>query len=81
MKNILKNFRSLVFTVVFGSLVCGFLFEPALSHGIETKRGQPGYYEICDSCYIIYVWVLGTRWAQVYTTDGSMIDFYPDPEE
>lgn len=81
MKIAAKNFRSIVFTMVFVFTITGILFNTAVSRENDNKPLEISYNEICDTCYIVYVWIEGVRWAQVYNSDGSMIDFYADPEE
>lgn len=81
MKIFIKNIRSFVFTLVFAFLLTGIFLNTALSGDNIKKPGDLSYNEICDSCYIIYVWIEGVRWAQVYNSDGSMINFYADPED
>ncbi|MBE2227542.1 MAG: hypothetical protein IAE93_09380 [Ignavibacteria bacterium] len=81
MKNILKNFRSLVFTLVFASAMTGVFYDTAFTHEMKSILVEPGYNDICDSCYKIYIWINGVRWAQVYNQDGIMVNFYAEPEE
>ena len=81
MNKLLNNFRSLVFTLVFVITVTGISYHTAFSGENDYKSIETSYNEICDTCYIIYVWIEGVRWAQVYNQDGTMVNFYPDSED
>ncbi|MBN8584871.1 MAG: hypothetical protein J0M37_07215 [Ignavibacteria bacterium] len=81
MKKLSINFRSLVFTLVLVVSITGIFYNTAVSGENDNKQFETTYNEICDTCYIIYVWIDGVRWAQVYNQDGTMVNFYPDSED
>jgi len=80
MKSYCKSFRSLLFSAMLVFILSGVYSVPAFTSPVETPEAEITNTNICPDCYIVYVWIEHVRWAQVYNSEGTMIDMYPDPE-
>lgn len=80
MKSYSRNIRSIFFSVILVFILSGVYAVPAFTSPVETQKTEVIATNICPECYIVYVWIEHVRWAQVYNSEGNLIDFYADPE-
>ncbi len=80
MKSFKKHIRSFVYTIVLAVTISGIFTVNAFTKPsvLETRAVYDD--TICPECYIVYVWIEGVRWVQVYDADGKMINMYPEIE-
>ncbi len=80
MKSNSISIRSIFFPVILVLILSGVYAVPAFTSPVETQKEEVTTTNICPECYIVYVWIEHVRWAQVYNSEGNLIDFYADPE-
>ncbi|MBE2217074.1 MAG: hypothetical protein IAE90_02645 [Ignavibacteria bacterium] len=80
MKSYSRSIRFFVFSAILAIVLSGVYTVPAFTSPVETVEAEITNANICPECYIVYVWIEHVRWAQVYNSEGNMIDFYADPE-
>ena len=80
MKSYSISIRSFIFSVILVLILSGVYAVPAFTSPVETQKIEVTTTNICPECYIVYVWIEHVRWAQVYNSEGNLIDFYADPE-
>ena len=80
MKSNSISIRSIFFPVLLVLILSGVSAVPAFTSPVETQKEEVTTTNRGPEGYIVYVQIEHVRWAQVYNSEGNLIDFDADPE-